>query len=263
MQSHAKTLHVEYNDKQFHLATNFQENGDQLLLFLHGWGCAKEEFDDVWKSPEFAGYSIVVPDLPGFGESKMPKKFYSSMENLAEICKLLVEEIGARKVHVIGHSMGGAIGLFLAERIPNKFGSFMSVEGNLIGEDCSFTRKTTGKTYEEFKQNVVDKLDIVYKPKENALKHWLGWCKKADPVCLYNSGKSLVEWSFSHKLLEKFKALDKSKVYIHGEKSHLKKILALIPEINKISISKSGHFPMVDNPQEFYQKLAEALKHGV
>ncbi len=106
-----------------------------MLLLLHGIGCSKESFRDIWFRDEFSDYSIISLDLLGFGNSSKSDKFSYKMEDHASVCAKVVNEISSKKVHIIAHSMGGAIGLLLPASLLNSALTFANLEGNLISED--------------------------------------------------------------------------------------------------------------------------------
>jgi pimeloyl-ACP methyl ester carboxylesterase len=49
------------------------------------------------------------------------------------------------------------------------------------------------------------------------------------------------------------------KYYVFGEANRNLPVIRLLESVPKIQISKSGHFMMIDNPEEFYQKLSNLL----
>ena len=75
------------------------------LVFLHGIGAARG-----WRSQidAFAGrYYAVAWDMPGYGGSApLP---VASIPTLAEALKDLLEQLGAKKPVLVGHSIGGMI----------------------------------------------------------------------------------------------------------------------------------------------------------
>lgn len=198
----------------------------------------------------------------GFGSSSKPQDFSYALEDQAGICELLLDRFKAGKVHVVGHSMGGAIGLLLADRISDRLVSLINVEGNLIGQDCGLlSRKTASVSLKEFKKGVFQNSRLAVQSLEGpGSRLWVEWSSKVDLLGFYRSSKSLVEWSDSGKLLRKFLGLEVSKAYFYGEKNSNKEVLAGLQGVSRISISHSGHFVMNDNPAEFYSKLAQALR---
>lgn len=63
---------------------------------------------------------MIIPDLPGFGESEKPADFDYTREGFAETILDLLAGLDAPRAHVCGHSMGGAIALTLAADHPER-----------------------------------------------------------------------------------------------------------------------------------------------
>lgn len=111
------------------LFCRFLGKGDPVIL-VHGFG----EDGNIWKDQASflqLHYRVIIPDLPGSGRSEIVEDM--SMEGLAEILKLMLDNAGAYsgsgKICMIGHSMGGYIALAFAEKYPallNGFGLFHS-----------------------------------------------------------------------------------------------------------------------------------------
>jgi pimeloyl-ACP methyl ester carboxylesterase len=62
-------------------------------------------------------FRVIVYDHRGTGQSDKPKKGLD-MDSLAEDARELINLLGARPCHFVGHCMGGAVGLRLAARYP-------------------------------------------------------------------------------------------------------------------------------------------------
>ncbi|MBE6679194.1 MAG: alpha/beta hydrolase [Ruminococcaceae bacterium] len=95
---------TEFYDK---IAYSKYGNGEKLLLILHGWGCNKELFSSVAEHLSSA-YTVVVPDLPGFGESAEPSQPYSVEDCTRRIIDF-IKYLGFKKVSLMGHSYGGRV----------------------------------------------------------------------------------------------------------------------------------------------------------
>lgn len=89
------------------------------ILLIHGFLVTHAEWDDV--IDELAErFHVIAPDLPGFGDSSKPSpsRFAYGVEAFAESMADLVAAFGVGRVHVVGHSMGGAVALTLAAQHP-------------------------------------------------------------------------------------------------------------------------------------------------
>ncbi len=257
----SKTVTIDHKKSQITLAVKSRISGDELLFFIHGLGCAKENFDGVWSHRNLDDYSIIAFDLPGFGDSPGLNNYSYDLEDHAEVCKSLLACFPQNNVHIIGHSMGGAVGLILAERIHERLISFINVEGNLIGHDCMVSRKKASVSFEDFEKRQLPGMILTTgMSAEPGRRLWSVLMNKADKKGLYYSSRSLVAWSDSGMLLEKFRKLDCKKIYFHGDMNSSTQILRKLKGIPVSCISKSGHFPMNDNPEEFYSSIATFIK---
>lgn len=257
-----QTLSIDYHNHHFRLSIEIRLRGSDLIFFIHGLGCAKETFNDVWTFKELNDYSIITFDLPGFGESPGVDNFSYDIQEQAEICGCLLSHFPDYRIHIVGHSMGGAIGLLLAEQLPDRVKTFVNIEGNLISYDCSLSSRKASVSFENYRDKQVPAMiRATALSQEPGRKLWSDLIKKADTSAMYYSSRSLVTWSKSGVLLEKFIRLTCSKVYVYGEFDSFIKVLHMIKGMPAICISNSGHFPMNDNPTEFYQCLAQCIKH--
>ena len=227
-----------------------------MLLLLHGLGCSKESFRDIWFRDEFSDYSIMSLDFLGFGDSSKSDKFSYKMEDQASVCAKVVNEISSKKVHIIAHSMGGAIGLLLPASLLNSALTFANLEGNLISEDCGIvSRKTISVSFQKFEKEGLPNLKDLSK----SLGEGRLFLDSALPLGFYKSAESLVRWSDNGELISRFKNLPCRKSYFYGEKNSDMVVLHRLNSIEKVMIGSSGHFMMNDNPDEFYSRLRTFL----
>jgi pimeloyl-ACP methyl ester carboxylesterase len=108
---------VEVEAEGLHLSTYVVGQGPTVLL-LHGLGASKISWLPVL--PELSrSYRLVVPDLPGHGESDKPRGDYS-MRRYAHVVRVFMDAVGLERPIVVGNSMGGRIALELALRSPQR-----------------------------------------------------------------------------------------------------------------------------------------------
>ena len=69
-------------------------------------------------------YRLIVPDLPGSGQSTILKKERISMEDYAACIKTILAAENIEQCVMIGHSMGGYITLAFADKYPAQLQSF-------------------------------------------------------------------------------------------------------------------------------------------
>lgn len=247
---------IDHDGNKYEVATTFRKRGGELLLLFHGLGCSKESFRDIWFRDEFSDYSIMALDFLGFGDSSKSDKFSYKMEDQASVYADVVKKISSKKIHIIAHSMGGAIGLLLPPALLASALTFANLEGNLISEDCGIvSRKTISVSFQKFEKELLPDLKALSK----SLGKGRFFLDSALPLGFYKSAESLVRWSDSGNLISRFKNLPCKKAYFYGGKNSDMDVLHRLNSIEKIKISSSGHFMMNDNPDEFYLRLRRFL----
>lgn len=94
----------------------FSEAGHgRPLVLVHDYLASRVAWDDVL--PRLAErFHVIVPDLPGFGESEKPPpgRYRYDFEAFAESLVDLLAALGLGRVSLCGHAFGGAVALTLA-----------------------------------------------------------------------------------------------------------------------------------------------------
>ena len=88
------------------------------ILLLHGLGGTKISWVPML-GPLAEHYQVIVPDLPGHGESDKPRVEYSP-RYFARVVRHLMDQLGVERALILGNSMGGRVALELALRSPNR-----------------------------------------------------------------------------------------------------------------------------------------------
>lgn len=111
-------------------ATRYKVTGSgPAVMLVHGF----VEEGSMWDGPVRSlakHFKVIVPDLPGFGKSALFGKKLT-MEMYAEYIKAIAEKEKLKKFTLLGHSMGGYIVLYYAE----KYGSTLNGFG-LVNSHC-------------------------------------------------------------------------------------------------------------------------------
>jgi pimeloyl-ACP methyl ester carboxylesterase len=113
--------------------------GDRAVVFVHGWSCdgsywarQVESFKDE--------YMVVTLDLAGHGKSGTNREEWT-MERFGDDVAAVVNKLGLKEVALVGHSMGGAVCIEAARRLPQKVIA-------TIGADTYQDLSRTGRTEE-------------------------------------------------------------------------------------------------------------------
>lgn len=251
------------------------------VLFLHGFSDRKENFYFAAKYL-FKNYDIIIPDMPGFGNSCSDIDLIYDLDNYGKWLGEFTEKTNLNNFHLVGNSLGGAVAAKLAVKYPDRIKSLSLVDpaGFYIPEKQSIYDEAldgvnlfqvrTSKEYEHFRERVFHK-----KPKlpkfvrefliDSAIKNQ-GWYGK-----IFNE---LIDLDGVRKGFETFE--EKSLNSICKEISVPTNIFwgkhdTLFPyqtaEFLKENIKDSeicifenaGHCPHLEVPKKFSEKLNKAI----
>lgn len=88
------------------------------ILLLHGWGVSSRYWANTIARLR-GDFRLIVPDLPGAGRS-LPVRQARDMQGQVAAIVALLDHLRPDPVHVVGHSMGGGMALLLAAQQPDR-----------------------------------------------------------------------------------------------------------------------------------------------
>lgn len=86
------------------------------ILLLHGFCFDSAVWDDFQLDLIEEKYKVVRLDLPGFGKSDVWPDI--TIDKMAEVVKAVIDELKITRFVLVGHSMGGYVGLSFARQFP-------------------------------------------------------------------------------------------------------------------------------------------------
>lgn len=131
--------HYHYGIDQ--LAYFDEGKGDQTILLIHGFG----EDHAIWKNQIeflFTHYRVIAPNLPGV-HCKPLALHHSQAPNIrmyVEVLHELMHHLHIEQYYIVGHSMGGYIGLSFADYYVNH------VQGLLLLHSTAYEDNEAKKT---------------------------------------------------------------------------------------------------------------------
>lgn len=91
--------------------------GAPPIVLIHCFSCALDWWDGM-VPPLARDHRVVAMDLLGHGGSEKPGSGYTP-QNQAEVVAEALEQLQVGKGTVVGHSLGGSVGVALAEQSPH------------------------------------------------------------------------------------------------------------------------------------------------
>ncbi len=278
-----ETLKLAYMD-----AKPQAPNGETVLL-LHGKNFNGAYWEQTAKHLNQLGYRVVMPDQIGFGKSSKPNRIQYSFQLFAMNTKRLLDSLGVKEAHVLGHSMGGMLAVRFALMYPqatktltleNPIGledwktvvPYQTVEDWYAGE--------LAQTYDKIKNyQLTFYYDNKWKPEYDRWVHMLaGWTNDVDyPRIAWNSAL-LYDMIFTQPVVYEFGNIKAPTLLIIGQRDRTalgkakaskevqetlgnypalgKAAAAAIPDAQLVEIDGVGHLPHI----EAYERFIEPLK---
>jgi len=256
-------------------------NPSLTILFLHGLGenlRTWEKIENQLKIP----YRLLLVDLPGHGQSPLPRRTNYSHENLASLLWEFVEDIGAGDLLIVGHSLGGNLALRMAAMRPEKIkGLFLLSPSVFDSRGFPFPRLLTNNIFIRpflnavirrtvrstkrltkilqqavFNETVVDEglIQRIIKPIVDNPKNYL--------TLIY-----LFRDSSRNRKLPDFRKIQVPVLVINGTEDpwvkpeEARRLDHLLPKSELILLPFCGHMPQEEKPNEVTRKLEEFIKN--
>jgi len=113
-------------------------DGPGLLLLHAAWGDAEMSWSRVW-DPLSRTFTVIAPDLPGFGRSAGLAR--PSLSAMATMLKQLLDSLHMDRVMVVGNSFGAAVAIQLANEHAKAIAQVVIVNGGYMPVIPDIVRK--------------------------------------------------------------------------------------------------------------------------
>jgi len=241
------------------------QDSQETLLFIHGLGESGLCFEKLVQRTELSPYHILLPDLPGYGRSLWPAESDANLQDLANYLAAWVVKNHKTPVTLIGHSMGGVVALLLAEQHPQIVSRVIDVDGNISPDDCVFSSQALTMGRQQFTDGGFDELreSIFTKGIDDAAqKGYYVSLRLADAGTYYRHSEELVRLSSALDLAHRLEKLKVPVFYIAGFPNGVStpsRRLLQEAHIKVRDIAPSGHWPFIDQEDQFISTLQECL----
>ncbi len=253
-------------DLDAHLSYHDLAGQAPVCVYLHGLGSASSaDFPPIAHDPRLASFRALLVDLLGYGFSDRPAEFPHTLEAHADVIAHVLDQLGLRGCHVIGHSLGGSIAISLAARRPDLVGALIVAEPNLDPEDAFFSGTIIARwpTEEEFVRGghatLITEAEEEARPLSTSLTagSYAGTLRAADARALYRCSGALV----GCELRETFFNLTMPRTYVYGAHTlpHRHEAWLQANGVPVAVVPDAGHDMPVMNPGAFAAVLARGI----
>lgn len=243
------------------LSVGFEVSGKgRDVLLLHGWGSDRRVWAGVAKCLD-KDFRVITPDLPGFGESEHPERVWD-LDEYAELTVGITQELGLDRPVVIGHSMGGAVAVKMAVKYPNLLGKLVLVSCSGVREKS--IKKLIGWGLAKSGKWMLGLLGL--HAVEGVMRGWLyeilGERDYLESGVNQRTFLKVVKEDIRRVLPE----VKTPTLLIWGEKDKEtplrfgRMMNSLILESRLVVLREAGHFPFVDQQEDFCRVIREFIE---
>lgn len=255
-------------------------DGAPTMVLLHGIASNAQTWDPVIN--EFARtHEVIAPDLIGHGRSAKPMGDYS-IGGYATVVRDLLLALEAKRVTLVGHSLGGGIALQLMHMSPELIGRLILVDSGGLGPDLGvplraaslpgapiFIRAATSLPAQAAGRAVHRMLDAAHIELPTDVEEGLeGFASLHDPdarKAFLNTVRASTDLGGQRvSAIDKLYLMDDCPTLtIWGEDDsiipvqHAFEAKALVPHMEVAVLQRCGHFPHVDDPDRFVALVRE------
>lgn len=234
------------------------------VVWIHGLGEWSLSFDAVARHPALAGFTHVLPDLPGYGRSAWPAHEGADGDSLSDLADVLAAWLSSRPPAVlVGHSMGGVLATLAAERSAVR--GVVDVDGNLSLGDCVFSAEAARYSREDFVAHGLAAMrDHVFADGREApaLRVYYGALWLASPRAFHRNATDLVRLSTTETLAARLAALPVPTLFVAGVPDGIcarSRALLDTHGVRSIGITPAGHWVYIDQEDAFASAVAAFL----
>lgn len=248
---------MEYEIRQLGKFKYVEEGAGEPLVLLHGLFGALSNFKDLVDHFKQT-HTVIIPMLPLYDLDLL----HTTVSGLAKHVTKFIEARGLNRVHLLGNSLGGHVGLVYTLKhqdlvktitLTGSSGLFENGMGETYPKrgDYEYIRKKTELTFYDPKVASKELVDEVYSIVNNRLK-------ALKIIALARS-------AIKHNLGDELKDIKIPVCLIWGKNDTItppmvaEEFQSLLPNSELHWIDKCGHAPMMEVPGEFNQILGDFL----
>jgi len=241
---------------------------EETLVLIHGFGGTKDNWNsmvELWggNMVELWGgkYHVIAPDLPGHGESISTKTLGYTTTQQAQRLETFLKAKKVKNIHIVGHSMGGAIALRYLHNNPENVSSLILIDamgmhrtksdGDLLVEEseknplydvCTKERFKTLVDYSMHKTSHIPSLfkEVMFeekcerKPLEKILYEGMFQDAELDDIAKNITVPTLIIWGEKDRIIHP----NNGKLFHHT-----------IKDSQMVILDEIGHIPLLEDPQ--------------
>lgn len=253
-----------------------------VIVFVHGWGGSARYWESTARAMSDA-FDCLLYDLRGFGRSKLPQEpieLLYEMEDYAEDLAALLEALDLSRVFIMAHSMGASPAVLFLNRYPERVErAVLTCSGVFEYEEKSFAAfHKFGKYVVQFRPRWFLRVPFagamfmarfLHRPLPAAISRaFLEDFLEADYAAAMGTMLTAVSKYAAEVMPQEFACLKVPTLLISGEYDKIipaqlgRQAAQLSENIEYFEIPGTAHFPMLEKPDIYLERVQEFLSLG-
>lgn len=229
----------------------------KTILILHGWGVDSGKYLDLKQLLENLGFTVFVPDLPGFGKQKLLKNVMN-VDDYVDFVKEYIKKNNLEHIIVIAHSFGARIAIKLIAPAKHPVSRLILTGAAGIKPRLAFSKRTL--QYFAISLGELSNYPMFSFLKQKIRKILYFIIGEWD---YYNAGdlRETFKKVIAEDLLSYLPKIDIPALLVWGENDKVipvlygKKMQQLIPNSKLILVEETGHKLPYEAPQRFVEAI--------
>ena len=253
-----------------------------VMVFIHGWGGSARYWESTAKALSDT-FDCLLYDLRGFGRSPLPQEpveLLYEMEDYAEDLAVLLDSLELSRVYINAHSLGASAATLFLNRYPERVErAILTCSGVFEYEEKSFTAfHKVGGYVVKFRPRWFLQIPFagslfmarfLHRPLPAAVSRaFLEDYLVADYNAALGTMLTAVSKYAAEVMPQEFARLSVPTLLISGEYDKIipaalgRKAAQLSEKVEYFEISGTAHFPMLERPELYLERVREFLGVG-
>lgn len=248
------------------IPVNYSDSGSgDVVLILQGWGTHMGLYSALAEHLS-RNMRVILPELPGFGETPEPSVPFSA-DDYANFTEKLLRALGVSRCSLIGHSNGGRIIMKLVTREQSEF----TYERIVFMDSAGIVHEKTAKQKAKQASYKLGKRVLGLAPLKAAFPDALEKFQSSRGSADYRAASPLMRATLVKLVNEDFRALmpliRQPSLLIWGTEdgdtplSDAKIFESLIPNAGLVEVRGAGHYAYLEQPAFVFRVLDSFFGH--
>lgn len=257
------------------MSLNVRDSGDgPVLVLLHAFPCDGRMWEPQAAAATGEGWRVLVPDLPGFGDSALPAAA-PSLDTVADLVVDALDERDVSRCVLGGISLGGYVSMAIARRRPDLVAGLVmcDTKATADGEAARENRERLACMCEDAPDDTARILEQAVLPgllgdttradRPEVVERVRGWLGDASAEAVAWYQRAMAGRPDSQQVL---RDLDVPLLVVWGEEDALSGraeqdlMLACSSDAVLAAVSGAGHLSNVEDPRAVSTALVEYLR---